>query len=99
MRGPEGQEFSGNGCFLEIVEGEKLVWTAAMGPGYRPHPAGSSPFPFTAVITLESDGDQTRYCAIVIHPDEEACKKHAEMGFYGGWGSALTQLEELMKAQ
>jgi len=36
MQGPEGQEFSNAGCYLEIVENEKLVWTGALGPGYRP---------------------------------------------------------------
>ena len=36
MRGPEGQEFTNVGCFLEIVPNRKLVWTVALGPGFRP---------------------------------------------------------------
>ena len=36
MRSPEGKDHPGTGCFLEVVEHEKLVWTSALGPGYRP---------------------------------------------------------------
>ena len=36
MRSPEGQEIPGEGCYLEIVENEKLVWTNALAPGFRP---------------------------------------------------------------
>ncbi|MBL8670027.1 MAG: SRPBCC domain-containing protein, partial [Alphaproteobacteria bacterium] len=36
MRSPEGQDFPHVGCFLEIVENEKLAWTSVLGPGYRP---------------------------------------------------------------
>ena len=52
MQGPEaGQRFDNTGCFLEVVDGAKLVWTGALGPGltcgpgggrwpHRPTPAG-----------------------------------------------------------
>jgi uncharacterized protein YndB with AHSA1/START domain len=36
MRGPEGQEFRNVGCYLEVIENEKLVFTSALLPGYRP---------------------------------------------------------------
>jgi len=36
MQSPEGQEFPGTGCYLEIKPNEKLIWTNALGPGYRP---------------------------------------------------------------
>ena len=36
MRSPEGQEFPNVGCYLEVIENKKLVWTNALGPGYRP---------------------------------------------------------------
>lgn len=32
MRSPEGQELLNAGCYLEIVETEKLVWTNALAP-------------------------------------------------------------------
>src|SRR5665647_594881 len=38
MRSPEGQEFPNIGCYLEVVENERLVWTNALLPGFRPAP-------------------------------------------------------------
>lgn len=98
MRSPEGEEFPGNGCFLEIVENEKLVWTSALGPGYRPQAHGEGGFTFTAVITMEDHEGGTKYTALVIHPDEEAKQKHEGMGFYHGWGAAFDQLVAMVKA-
>jgi uncharacterized protein YndB with AHSA1/START domain len=99
MRGPEGQEFSNAGCYLEIVPNEKLVWTGALGPGYRPRPSNlpAETFLMTAVITLEALGPSTRYTALVIHGDEQARKQHEQMGFHAGWGKALDQLVALVK--
>ena len=92
MRSPEGQDFPNVGCYLEIVPGEKLVFTSAMLPGFRPVTGPAAPLLFTAVITLEPQGSRTKYTATVIHGDEEARRKHEEMGFYQGWGAALDQL-------
>src|SRR5688572_27881538 len=65
MTGPDGFEEAGTGCFLEIVEGEKLVWTSALVEDYRPNelaPAGCGAFAFTAVVTFEDAGEgRTRY--------------------------------------
>ena len=36
MRSPEGKEFPNVGCYLEVVPNERLVWTDALLPGYRP---------------------------------------------------------------
>ena len=78
MRSPEGQEFPNVGCYLEIVNTEKLVWTNALAPGYRPSkPPAAMPcdtFSFTAVILLEPYGNGTKYTALVIHGDKEARK-------------------------
>ncbi len=101
MRSPEGQELLNVGCYLEIVENEKLVWTNALAPGYRPCKAPEATscvtFFFTAVVTLEPHGNGTRYTALVLHGDEEACKQHEEMGFHEGWEKALDQLVEVVK--
>ena len=96
MRSPEGQEFPNAGCFLEIVENRKLVWTAALKPGYRPQTAPEALL-FTAAILLEPHGAGTKYTAIVIHGDEASAQKHAAMGFHDGWGKALDQLVEHVK--
>ena len=103
MRSPEGQEFPNLGCYLEIVENEKLVWTNALAPGFRPvlqqaaDAAECGMFFFTAVIALAPHGAGTRYTALVIHADEEGRKKHEAMGFHEGWGKALDQLVALIK--
>lgn len=88
MRSPEGQEFPNVGCFLEVVPNERLVFTDAMLPGFRP---SGKPF-MTAIISLETSGKGTRYLATVLHPDEETRKRHEEMGFREGWNKALDQL-------
>jgi uncharacterized protein YndB with AHSA1/START domain len=88
MRSPEGEEFPNVGCFLEVVRNERLVWTDALLPGYRP---SENPF-FTAIVTMEPRGKGTHYTAIAIHRDESGRKKHEEMGFHDGWGKALDQL-------
>jgi uncharacterized protein YndB with AHSA1/START domain len=102
MQSPEGVNMPETpGCVLEVVENEKLVWTSALGPGYRPlmlpETEGCDSLYFTAVITMESHGSGTKYTALVIHGDEASQKRHAEMGFHEGWGAALDQLVELVK--
>lgn len=97
MRSPEGEDFPNVGCYLEIVPNERLVWTSALAPGYRPlaEPAGG--LAFTAVISLEPTPTGTRYRALAIHPDAETCKRHDAMGFQDGWRAALTQLVDMVK--
>lgn len=95
MRSPEGQEFPNVGCYLEVVPNERLIWTDALLPGYRP-----SPEPFmTAVLTLEPSGAGTRYVATAIHRDEAGRKKHEEMGFHEGWGTVIDQLVDYVKKE
>ena len=97
MRSPEGQEFPNEGCYLEIVENRKLVWTGALAPGYRPRDNSAFPFVFTAIISLEPQGTGTKYTAHVLHTDAAGRKKHEEMGFHNGWGKALEQLVDVAK--
>jgi len=96
MRSPEGQEYPNAGCYLEVIPNERLVWSNAVQPGFRPAQAtaaGSTDFAFTAVISLEALGPSTtRYTATVLHPDAATCQRHAAMGFHQGWGAALDQL-------
>ncbi len=49
MRSPEGDEFDNTGCYLEIVPEEKLSWTSALGPDFRPKGVGSDDLPMTAI--------------------------------------------------
>lgn len=82
------------GCYLEIIDNERLVWTDALLPGYRP---SLQPF-VTAVIALEARGRGTQYTAIARHADEAIRRRHEEMRFVKGCGTALDQLVAQMKS-
>lgn len=103
MRSPEGQEFPSEGCYLEVIEHEKLVWTSVLGAGFRPQKLVATEgheceeIAFTAILSLEPQGKGTKYTAIAIHGDDVSSKKHADMGFHDGWGKALDQLVEVVK--
>jgi uncharacterized protein YndB with AHSA1/START domain len=98
MRSPEGQQFPNVGCYLEVVPAERLVWTNALLPGFRPAPSEpDGAFHFTAAILLEPDGKGTKYTAIAMHEDEGGRGAHEGMGFLDGWGKALEQLVDLVK--
>lgn len=98
MRSPEGQEFPSDGCYLEIVENRKLVWTDALRPGFRPTPrSAEGALLFTATLLLEPHGKGTKYTAIAMHSDEAGRSKHEEMGFHQGWNTALDQLVAYVK--
>ncbi len=95
MQSPEGQEFPNSGCFLEVIPGERLVFTDTLLPGFRP---AAEPF-MTAIVEMIPEGKGTRYRAIAMHKSEESRKKHEEMGFHEGWNAALDQLVALMKGK
>ena len=52
----------------------------------------------TAMILLAAEGKKTKYTAVALHGDPESCKRHADMGFQEGWGTALDQLVTHAKA-
>ena len=96
MQSPEGEDMEpGIGCYLEIVPNERLVWTGALGPGFRPVTSASDELVFTAIIAIEPAEGGSKYTAIAMHRDPEGAAKHKEMGFHEGWGAALDQLVEL----
>lgn len=100
MRSPDGQEFPGDGCYLEVEENARLVWTNTLLPGFRPanvSRADGTGLAFTAAILMAPEGTGTRYTAMAIHGDEAARARHEAMGFHVGWGKALDQLVALMK--
>ncbi len=103
MRSPEGQEFPNLGCYLEVIERERLVWTDALEPGFRPtrrttdNAAGGGISAFTAVISLATHGTGTKYTALAVHRTVTERKTHEAMGFHEGWGKALDQLVSLVR--
>jgi uncharacterized protein YndB with AHSA1/START domain len=101
MRSPEGQTFPNVGCYLEIVDNERLIWTNAVAPGYRPNESPAAcpgdSFYFTAVISIEPHEKGTKYSALVMHADVASCNRHEALGFHDGWGAALDQLITVAK--
>ena len=103
MTGPDGFDTGHGvpGCVLEVVERKRLVWTSALGPGYRPNETGEGceSFPFTAVITFADAGSgRTAYKAVALHKDLADKNTHAQMGFHDGWGTVAGQLEQYAKS-
>lgn len=93
MAGPDGEEITSRGCYTEIVKHRRLAFTDAMTEGWRPAPA---PF-MTAIITMEPKDGGTYYTATALHADPDARKRHEEMGFHVGWGTALDQMIAMLE--
>ena len=94
MKSPEGQEYPGEGCFIELIPNKKIVWTDAINGSLRPN---KEPF-MTAMLLLEPANSGTKYTAIALHKDEEARKRHEEMGFMQGWGIVADQMVAYIKS-
>jgi len=92
MRMEDGSEFEGEGCFLEVAENKRIVWTSALQSGWQPT---KDPMPFTAIVTLEAHPEGTKYTATALHQNKEDRQKHADMGFVEGWGICIEQLGTL----
>lgn len=91
----EGQIMENHGVYLEVVEGEKLVFTDGYSEGWKPAP---DPF-MTAILEFADDGGGgTRYTATARHRSSEARTQHEEMGFFDGWGTVATQLEDYARS-
>jgi uncharacterized protein YndB with AHSA1/START domain len=101
MTGPGGHDFSGTACVLEVVPGERIIWSSTMKDGFRPNEFkddGCTGFPFTAIHTFEdAGGGKTRYTATVLHSNAKDCEAHAAMGFDEGWGTCAEQMAEVAR--
>jgi uncharacterized protein YndB with AHSA1/START domain len=95
MREPGG-EFQPHveGCFIEAVPGERVAFTTSLVEGWRP---GEPWLALTAFMTFTSEEGGTRYTARVLHKSEADARKHDEMGFYEGWGSAIAQMAAMVE--
>jgi uncharacterized protein YndB with AHSA1/START domain len=95
MRGPDGGVSDNPGCFLDVVPHSRIVFTSMLMAGWRPNKPWLG---MTAIITMEDEGTGSRYTARVMHPDDEAREQHEKLGFFDGWSSAITQLDEFASA-
>lgn len=91
----EGTVMVNDGVYLEVIEGEKLVFTDTYTEGWKPAP---EPF-MTAIVTFaDAPGGGTTYTAVARHRNPEAAKTHADMGFHDGWGAVAGQMEGFAQA-
>lgn len=81
----------GEGCFLELIENERIVFTDALQGGWRPNEEAF----FSAVIMLEDHPEGALYTATALHKNDEDRQKHAEMGFVDGSGTVVDQIGKL----
>jgi uncharacterized protein YndB with AHSA1/START domain len=87
----EGKLMENEGVYLEVLDGERLVFTDTYSEGWKP---AADPF-MTAIIEFADDGKGgTTYTATARHRSPEARQNHEDMGFYDGWGTVVAQLEE-----
>ena len=76
-------------CFLDVVAQSRLVWTTCLAEGWRPIEPWLA---LTAEISFTAEDGGTRYSARVMHRNADDSRKHAELGFDVGWGTAIDQL-------
>ncbi len=93
MEGPAGEKHDNTGCVLAVVPGQFLMFTDALGPGFRP--TGSAFM--TGSVSIAPSGKGTLYIARAVHKDAEGKQQHEAMGFHQGWGTALDQLVAMAK--
>ncbi len=87
----EGNEYPNDGSYLQVVPGERLVFTDLLLPDWQPAPAPG--LGFTAILTLKDHPEGTDYTAVARHRSREQAEAHEKMGFTDGWGTVATQLE------
>ena len=87
----EGNKMESKGVYLEVIDGERLVFTDTYSEGWKP---AADPF-MTAIIEFADDENAgTIYTATVRHRSQEARQRHEDMGFFDGWCAVAKQLEE-----
>jgi uncharacterized protein YndB with AHSA1/START domain len=92
----DGTVFPNLGCFLEVVPQKRLVWTSMLFPGYRP--AVFDDIPITAIVTMEPEGNGTRYVFTALHRNEADFESNKASGWQEGTAIAVDQFVEHVMA-
>jgi uncharacterized protein YndB with AHSA1/START domain len=96
FKGPAGEESAYPGQYLEVVAGERLVFSDAYIGDWRV--AAKAPF-MTGVVHLTDYADGgTLMSWSARHWDDASVAQHKAMGFELGWSAAAAQLDELAKS-
>lgn len=86
----DGKAIDNQGVYLEVVTGEKLVFTDTYTEGWKP---AADPFMTAILLLSDAPGGGTIYTAIARHRNPGSRKAHADMGFLDGWNTVATQLD------
>ena len=97
MHGPNGEKSGGEGIFLEVTPGKRFVFTDAVAKTTGKWTA-QGPF-MIGGFEISPEGGGTHYYAWARHWDEQACRRHEEMGFIEGWKAVAEQLAELAEGE
>jgi uncharacterized protein YndB with AHSA1/START domain len=92
MNGPGGEKFPNNGVYLQVIAGERLVFTDAFTSAWQP---SGKAFMVGDIQLADAPGGGTIYKASARHWSAEDREAHIKMGFHEGWGIATDQLEAL----
>ena len=87
---PGKGEFISEGEYIEIVEFKKIITTA----NFKPMTEGVE-----LQAIFEENGDKTNFTFNVVHPTVEYCQQQEKMGFYNGWGSVFSRLNEFLQSK
>jgi uncharacterized protein YndB with AHSA1/START domain len=94
MNGPNGEENRLPGQYLDVRQGERLVFTDAFDGDWRP---AGKPFMVGFVELTDAPGGGARMLWGARHWSEADREQHLAMGFEQGWNAAADQLEALAK--
>ena len=92
----DGKDFPNLGCFVEVVDMERLVWTSMLFPGWRP--AVFDDIPITAIVTMETVGTGTRYLFTALHRDAADFEKNKASDWQQGTEIAVEQFVAHVKS-
>lgn len=86
---PDGNEFTAEGVYIDIVTNEKIISKADFKP-------------MTDAVEIQAlfkaNGDKTDFTFNVIHATAEYRIQQEKMGILNGWGSVFDRLETLLKS-
>lgn len=74
------------GRYLEVIPGERIVWTNDEGGEEGP----------VTTVTFEEDGDRTLVTIHDLYPSKEALDEAIASGSTSGWDEQLRQLDALL---
>ena len=95
MNGPNGEVMPNPGQYLEVVTGERLVFSDAFVGDWKPSDA--KPFMVGEITMMDDPAGGTHYVARVRHWSADDATAHEQMGCRAGWTASTEQLEALAR--